>query len=190
MKSLRYLLLVLPVLLPLPIWAGETDLAATLKQPGHVIMLRHASAPGVGDPADFTLGNCATQRNLDAGGRAQARAAGEWLRRQGIRQARLYSSQWCRCLDTARLLELGPVAEMPELNNVFTHPQDREANMRKLNDFLATLPADGPLIILVTHNRNIYHLTGISTGSGEGVLLKLNPGKAPGVVGRVRFELN
>lgn len=189
MKALRHWLLVLLALPALPLaWAGEADLAAILMQPGHVIMLRHASAPGVGDPDDFSLDNCTTQRNLDSGGRAQARAAGEWLRRQGIRQARIYSSQWCRCLDTARLLDLGPFTEMPALNNVFTHPQDRESNMRKLGKFLAEQPADGPLIILVSHNRNIYHLTGVSTASGEGVLLKLNPGQAPTVVGRIRFD--
>ncbi len=185
-KALRHWLLLLLTLPALPLtWAGEADLAALLKQPGHVIMLRHASAPGIGDPAGFSLDNCASQRNLDAGGRAQARAAGEWLRRHGIRPARIYSSQWCRCLDTARLLDLGPVIEMPELNNVFTHPQDREARMRKLGEFLAGLPVNGPLIILVSHNRNIHHLTGIDTDSGEGVLLKLNAGPAPDVVGRV-----
>lgn len=187
MKVLRFLLPLLAALLPLPGWASEADLAALLQQPGHVLMLRHALAPGVGDPANFTLADCATQRNLNAEGRAQAKAAGEWLRRQGIKEARIYSSQWCRCLETARLLDLGPVAEMSELNNVFTHPQNREASMQKLNEFLASQPADGPLIIIVTHNRNIYHLTGINTGSGEGVLLKLNPGQAPGVAGRVGF---
>ena len=187
MWRLRAWLLLL-ALLPVPTaWASDANLAASLKQPGHVLMLRHALAPGIGDPSNFTLADCATQRNLNAEGRAQAKAAGEWLRRQDIKQARIYSSQWCRCLETARLLDLGPVVEMPELNNVFTHPQNRESSMRKLGEFLAAQPADGPLIILVTHNRNIYHLTGINTGSGEGVLLKLNPGQAPGVAGRVEF---
>lgn len=188
MRKLHAWLLLL-ALLPVPTaWASDANLAASLKQPGHVLMLRHALALGIGDPPDFTLGDCASQRNPSTEGRAQAKAAGEWLRRQGIKQARIYSSQWCRCLDTARLLDLGPVTEMPELNNVFTHPQNRTARpvCASLTSSSSGSP-DGPLIILVTHNRNIYHLTGINTGSGEGVLLKLNPGQAPGVTGRVGF---
>ena len=75
----------------------------------------HAAArapPGVGDPANFRLGDCATQRNLSEEGRAQAGHLGERLRAHGIQQAEVYSSQWCRCLETAGLLELGPVAEL------------------------------------------------------------------------------
>ena len=83
---------------------------------GHILMIRHALAPGTGDPANFQIGDCSTQRNLDDRGRDQARAIGDWLRSKGITSARIYSSQWCRCLETAKLLKLGPVAELPALN--------------------------------------------------------------------------
>jgi hypothetical protein len=71
--------------------------AERLREPGAVLLIRHALAPGIGDPENFQLGDCATQRNLSDEGRQQARAIGRWLRSRGIQHARVYSSQWCRC---------------------------------------------------------------------------------------------
>lgn len=87
--------------------ASESDLEARLLQGGHVLMMRHAQAPGFSDPLEFRLGDCATQRNLDQTGCEQASAVGDWLRARGINCARIYSSQWCRCLETAQLLGRG-----------------------------------------------------------------------------------
>src|SRR5688500_16468822 len=89
--------------------ADEAELFEALRTGRAAALLRHALAPGIGDPAEFRLDDCATQRNLSAAGRDQARAIGERLRAQGITQAEVYSSQWCRCLETARLLDLGAV---------------------------------------------------------------------------------
>jgi hypothetical protein len=97
--------------------------------PGQVLLIRHAEAPGTGDPEDFRLGECSTQRNLSKAGSDQARAVGDWLRDRGVERARVYSSQWCRCLETAELLDLGPVAELPGLNSFFDRPQDRGPNL-------------------------------------------------------------
>lgn len=95
--------------------AGLTPLAEVTKL-GRMLLLRHAHAPGFGDPTQFALGDCATQRNLDAAGRDQARHLGQSLRAAGVTGARTYSSQWCRALETARLLDLGPVEPLPALN--------------------------------------------------------------------------
>jgi len=181
-------MLVLGVLTPTLVTASDSDLATRLQQGGHVLMLRHALAPGFGDPPGFELDDCATQRNLDASGRAQAIAIGEWLRRQGVREAKVYSSQWCRSLETARLLNLGPVKPLPALNSFFERTHDRVGSLIALNAFFARQPADGPLIILVTHFVNIEAVAGFSVGSGEGVLLQLQVGAAPRVVGRVDFK--
>jgi len=181
-------MLVLGALMPPLATASEIDLAARLQQGGHVLMLRHTHAPGFGDPPLFQLDDCATQRNLDASGRAQAIAIGEWLRRQGVREAKVYSSQWCRSLETARLLNLGPVKPLPALNSFFERTHDRVSSLIALNAFFARQPADGPLIILVTHFVNIEAVAGFSVGSGEGVLLQLQAGAAPRVVGRVDFK--
>lgn len=167
---------------------NEIDLATRLKQGGHVLMLRHAHAPGFGDPAQFKLDDCTTQRNLDASGRAQAAAIGKWLRRQGVQSARVYSSLWCRSLETARLLDLGSVTPLPALNSFFEREHERMSSLVALNAFFARQPVDGPLIILVTHFVNIQAVAGSGVGSGEGVLLQLQAGKAPHGVGRVDFR--
>ena len=167
--------------------AGSETLVNDLKQGGHVLMIRHAYAPGTGDPANFKIGDCATQRNLDAGGRNQARNTGQWLRDRGIESARVYSSQWCRCLETAELMALGPVTELPALNSFFEKPEDREPNLSALRKFLVDQPADGPLIVLVTHYVTILGIAGEAVGSGEAVVLKLTGNGEFDILGRMGF---
>ena len=156
-----------------------------LNEGGFVIMLRHALAPGVGDPENFRVGDCTTQRNLSEQGRAQARRLGERLRAHGIDQAEVYSSQWCRCLETAELLMLGPVEQLPALNSFFTRPADRESNLQALRAFLAELPEDGPPVILVTHQVTISAIAGHGTVSGEAVVLEADGTRQPPVVGTI-----
>ena len=155
--------------------AGATadPLVDEIKTGGHVLMVRHAQAPGGGDPADFIIGDCATQRNLDDRGRTQARAMGRWLRGQGLESARVFSSQWCRCLETARLMDMGPVTELPPLNSFFQRPEDAGPNLAALQEFLSKQSVDGKLIVLVTHFVTISGITGKGVSSGEGVLLRL-----------------
>ena len=151
---------------PLPL----TELA----KPGRILMLRHAQAPGVGDPPGFRLDDCATQRNLDDSGRRQARALGIRLATAGVAAARVYSSQWCRCLETARLLQLGPVSELPALNSFFERSQGRDATIAALRAFLGSLPADGPPVVLVTHQVTINAFTSAGTPSGGGSIFQLD----------------
>jgi phosphohistidine phosphatase SixA len=168
-----------------PARAADTLPLAELARPGRVLMLRHASAPGTGDPPNFKLGDCSTQRNLDAGGRAQATELGTRLARAGIGRAKVYSSQWCRCLETARLLKLGTPAELPALNSFFGRPEDRQPNVAALRSFLAGLPVDGLPVILVTHQVTISAITGEGAVSGGGHLLELNGSGSPRVLGRI-----
>ena len=168
--------------------ADQGDLVKLLKSGGHILMIRHAYAPGSGDPACFKIGDCATQRNLNDQGRIQARAIGEWLRSKEIKEAKVYSSQWCRCQETATLLGFGPVTELPALNSVYARPQDREPNIKALKSFIATLPADGELVIFVTHFENILEITGEGVSPGEGVVLKLKKGGAFDVLGDLSFQ--
>ncbi len=174
-----------------PIMAGAdsdpAEMITRMNAGGHVLMIRHALAPGMGDPADFRIGDCSTQRNLDARGRQQARAIGSWMRSNGVSSARVYSSQWCRCLETAELLELGPVTELPALNSFYERTQDREPNLKALREFIAQQPPDGELIILVTHLVTISAIADAGVSSGEGVLLKLNRDAPYEMVGRLNF---
>jgi phosphohistidine phosphatase SixA len=165
----------------------QDTLIEQIKTGGHILMIRHAYAPGNGDPANFQIGDCSTQRNLNDRGRSQARAIGEWLRIRGIDNARIYSSQWCRCLETAMLLNLGPVVELPSLNSFYDRPQDREPNINILQEFISAQSRDGELIILVTHFVTISAITGEGVSSGEGVVLRLKDGAAYDVVGRLDF---
>jgi len=169
--------------------ANDDDLIKLMKSGGHILMIRHAYAPGSGDPANFKIGDCATQRNLDDRGRSQARAIGDWLRSKGIKDAKIYSSQWCRCLETATLLGLGPVAELPALDSFYGKPQNREPDIKALRSFIATLPDDGELIIFVTHYVNILEITGEGVSPGEGVVLKIKEGGAYDVLGILSFQL-
>lgn len=150
---------------------SESDLWARLAAGGHVAVLRHALAPGSGDPANFALGDCTTQRNLSDRGRAQARGIGAAFRRHGIESARVYSSQWCRCLETAELLGLGPVEPQPLLNSFFATREAGDEQTEALRAWLLEQPLQEPLV-LVTHQVNIRKLTGIYPGSGETVVVR------------------
>ncbi len=160
--------------------------AVELGGPGLVLMMRHAYAPGTGDPPGMRVDDCTTQRNLDETGRAQARAAGERLRAAGVAPARVLSSRWCRCLETARLLGLGAVGTAPDaLDSFFA---DRGSEVRRtaaLRALLDGLPRDGAPVVLVTHMVNITALTGIVPASGEIVALRLAPGGGFAVLGRL-----
>lgn len=167
---------------------AESDiLTDQIKDGGHILMIRHALAPGTGDPANFKIGDCSTQRNLDDRGRAQARSIGERLRSIGIEKARVYSSQWCRCLETAELINLGPVTPLPALNSFYDRPQDREPNLRALRNFLSKQTADSELLILVTHYVTISAITGKAVSSGEGVVLRVKDRGSYDVVGTMGF---
>lgn len=150
------------------------DRLAPLGEPRTVAIMRHALAPGTGDPANFRLDDCATQRNLDDRGRAQARAAGDAIRAAGIRVDRVLTSQWCRCRETAELLGLGEPEDFPALNSFFEDRSTAGDQTAALKAFLADLPPDQN-VMLVTHQVNITALTGRGVSSGEIFLLRIHP---------------
>ncbi len=146
--SLSIVLALTVLIAPFDALAGQNELVDRIKAGGHILMIRHAMAPGSGDPSNFRIGDCTTQRNLDDTGRVQAQKIGQWLRARGVESARVYSSQWCRCIETAELIGLGPVHELSALNSFYERIQDREPNIRALKDFISRQSAGGPLIIL------------------------------------------
>ena len=164
--------------------ADQAALFNALREGRAGALIRHALAPGVGDPAEFRIDDCATQRNLSDEGREQARALGERLRAEGVAAASVYSSQWCRCLETARLLDLGEVQELPALNSFFNNRLRSERQTADLRSFLRAAPPSDP-VVLVTHQINIRALTGQATRSGEIVVVALPPGEQASVLGRI-----
>jgi phosphohistidine phosphatase SixA len=153
----------------------------------YIALLRHAIAPGTGDPEGFVLRDCTTQRNLSQAGREQAARIGNRLREHGIAAAHVYASQWCRARETAELLRLGPVMELPALNSFFGESQRRDEQTHALAQWLSRRETAGPLV-LVTHQVNVTALTGVYPRSGELVIVRRAANGALQVAGTIRTE--
>jgi len=156
----------------------------SLNQSGHILLMRHALAPGTGDPENFKIEDCSTQRNLSESGRNQAKVIGQRLRNSGLSNVRVYSSQWCRCLETAKLLGLSSVAKLPALNSFFREFQKKESQTKALKTWLDSKKLDKP-IVLVTHQVNITAFTGIFPQSGEIIVVKKANGGGFETIGRL-----
>lgn len=157
-------------------WAVNTDLLNKLTDGQHILLMRHADAPGIGDPAGYQLNDCKTQRNLGERGRNQSVLIGQWLKSKGINEAQVFSSPWCRCKDTATALSLGKVVIEPSLGSFFDDmklekPQTLELE-KVINKHLKAFPKK-PLIY-VTHHVNIQAFTGKVVSVGDMVLVKVN----------------
>ena len=135
----------------------------------NVIFLRHALAPGFGDPDNFTKQDCSTQRNLNNKGRLQARLIGHYLRASKISFSEILTSEWCRCIDTAKELNLGKWETFSGLNSFFEGHEKKDKVMDKLRKKLNSLD-HSDLVLLVTHQVVILAQTGIAPKSGEMVL--------------------
>lgn len=151
-----------------PVFAHANDWDA-LSEPGAIAIMRHALAPGTGDPPNFAIGDCSTQRNLDARGREQAKSIGEAMRSRGISFDVVLSSQWCRTRETAEYLDLGPIVEAPPLNSFFRDFSTRSQQTAETRELISE--TEGRLMI-VTHQVNISALTGRSTRSGEVLVIR------------------
>jgi phosphohistidine phosphatase SixA len=140
---------------------------------GYVLLMRHALAPGVGDPPNLKVGDCSTQRNLNEEGRTQAREMGQWLQRREIKILRVESSRWCRANETAKLLNIGTVRPNKNLDSLFqetnlnSHPQTANIKKRIINHRNTR-----GLLIFVGHFVNFQAVAQTSLDSGEGVLVR------------------
>ncbi len=180
-----WLALGLSWLLHLPAAASdERNLWAALKTPGHFAIMRHALAPGTGDPSNFQLQDCATQRNLSAGGRRQAERTGAAFRSNGIVAARILSSRWCRCLETGRLLGLGPVEPFDRLNSFFQQMAAGPSQIAELREEIKKMDLSRP-VLMVTHQVVITALADVFPASGEIVVMRRMPSGALALVGRI-----
>jgi phosphohistidine phosphatase SixA len=168
---------------PVRAQSGGEEFVARLREGRCAFMLRHAqTTPGVGDPPEFRLEACATQRNLSDEGRAQARAIGAWFASRGLRPRAVRSSAWCRCKDTADLA-FSAHEVWTALNSTFGDAGAGQSARPALLKRLSGVPR-GAFEVWVTHQVNITALTGESTAMGEGVLLDAQ-GR---VVGRNAFR--
>ena len=143
---------------------------------GKVIFMHHALAPGTGDPSNFKLGDCATQRNLNEVGREQARSIGASLQKSGVVPVAIYSSQWCRCWQTAELLGLGSYNTHPGLNSFFQGIVDRKQTLELLEKLISKLDTSVGPYMFVTHQVVISAVTGFYPASGAMVVYDLANG--------------
>ena len=168
--------------------SAEDDAWAVLRA-GGLVLFRHAIAPGGGDPAGMRLGDCATQRNLDEAGRAQARRIGYAFRQAGVAVGAVLASAWCRTRETAALAFPGQARAEPAFDSFFADRGVAEARTEAARDIVLRWPGPGALVV-VTHQVNITALTAslgtaIVPASGEGVVLRRRDGGLV-VAGRIR----
>ena len=154
--------------------APAESLWPILRRGGSVILIRHASTTeGAGDPPGYTLDDCATQRNLSEAGREEAGRIGERIRAERVPIARVYTSPWCRCRDTARLA-FGKAEDWAPLGSTFDTPHlegEATATVKKrILGYSIAKPRGN--VVMVTHNVNIAALSRQSVATGEMVLMR------------------
>ncbi len=156
---------------PVPAANAAPSMWETLKEGGVVVLMRHARAPGVGDPPDFDLDDPATQRRLSDEGRAQAQAIGDLMRERSVTVEAVYHSRWDRCRETAALLGLTAPEPLPLLDSFFRTPERGPEQTWRLREFIASLDPAG-VILMVTHQVNITALTDIFPAEGEMIVVR------------------
>lgn len=156
---------------------GEALKNAVTAHGTNVIFMRHALAPGYGDPDNFDITDCSTQRNLDATGRQQAQELGQLFRASGLTLDAILSSLWCRCQDTAIEMNIGAYRTHDGLNSFFQDYVGRDETLNLLHKELSQIQSD-ELVLMVTHQVVIQAITGISPRSGGMVLYNGRTGQS------------
>jgi hypothetical protein len=166
--------------------ASDRDAESLLRTGGVVLALRHALAPGTFDPPQFKLGECSTQRNLSDDGRAQAQRIGQWFKARGLVPARVRSSPWCRCMDTAALA-FGAAESWTALGSPRGATEATNAeSLAELRRAVGLAGAQrGRFEVWVTHMFVLADLVNTNTGSGEGLVLRADAAGAPQVLARL-----
>ncbi|MBE9035273.1 histidine phosphatase family protein [aff. Roholtiella sp. LEGE 12411] len=154
---------------------------------GYVVLMRHALAPGIGDPPDFRLNDCSTQRNLSDEGKKQAIRTGKAFKSRNIQVSRVLSSQWCRCLETAKLMNLGAVEPFSALNSFFLNHATEFKQTAQVRQFILNNRNTPGVIVMITHEVNIRAIASdIYPESGESVVLRANQKNKIEVVGQIK----
>ena len=142
------------------------------KEGNKIILIRHSIAPGSGDPPNFNINDCRTQRNLSEEGVKQSKKIGKLFNKNQIKIDQVLSSQWCRCKDTARYA-FKNYKEFSALNSTFQSPHDKNAKkqIKELRDFIKKWNGNDSNLVLVTHYVIITAITDVAPRSGEIVII-------------------
>ena len=150
------------------------NLLNQLDDGGKLIFIRHAYAPGGGDPQNFNLNDCSTQRNLNNEGRKQAQYIGEFFKKNKIKIDKVLSSEWCRCKETARIA-FKNFSTNNFLNSFYSskYAKNKDKQIKMLNNYVKKFKSDKNLI-LVTHYVLISEVLNYAPSSGEIVVSDKN----------------
>ncbi len=143
-----------------------------LKDGGKIILIRHALAPGSGDPSNFKIDDCKTQRNLSQTGINQSKRIGQFFKEQKISVDKILSSQWCRCKDTAKYA-FGDYVEFSALNSTFQKPFDKNEAKQviEIKKYIKKWNSKGKNLVLVTHYSIITAISDAVPSEGELVVI-------------------
>ena len=167
MKYIKFIIIILISLTSSIKAEIDKDILASLKEGNKLIFIRHAYAPGGGDPDNFDINDCNTQRNLSDSGRQQAKNISNFFIENQINFKKVYSSEWCRCRETAKIA-FGDFETKNFLNSFFSQKfaKNRKKQMNDLNNFVDNYKYDGNLVF-VTHYVVISEALNYAPSSGE-----------------------
>ena len=167
MKYIKFIIIILISLTSSIKAEIDKDILASLKEGNKLIFIRHAYAPGGGDPNNFDINDCNTQRNLSESGRQQAKNISNFFIENQINFKKVYSSEWCRCKETAKIA-FGDFETKNFLNSFFSQKfsKNRKKQMNDLNNFVDNYKDDGNLVF-VTHYVVISEALNYAPSSGE-----------------------
>ena len=173
MKHFKIILIFFLFLLNKTSFANE-NIVEILKKGGNIIFIRHAIAPGNGDPQNFDISNCSTQRNLSKDGELQALKIGKFFKKNDIKLAKVLSSEWCRCKDTAKIA-FGNYETKNFLNSFYDErfSENKDKQILDFQKFIRNWNKTGNLV-LVTHYVVISEILDLTTSSGEIIITDTN----------------
>ena len=169
MKYLKIILIFFLFLLNKASFANE-NIVEILKKEDNIIFIRHATAPGNGDPPNFNISDCSTQRNLSKNGELQSVKIGKFFKKNDIKITKVLSSEWCRCKDTAKIA-FGNYETKNFLNSFYDErfSENKDKQILDFQKFIQNWDQSGNLV-LVTHYVVISEILDLATSSGEIVI--------------------
>ena len=174
MKFLKFYLIIFISLTSLVKADFNEKLINQLEDGGKLIFIRHAYAPGSGDPNNFNLNDCSTQRNLSDDGRKQAKYIGEFFKENKIKIDKVLSSEWCRCKETAKIA-FKNFSTNSFLNSFYSYKfaKNKIKQINALNDYVDKFKSNKNLV-LITHYVLISEVLNYGPSSGEIVVSDKN----------------
>ncbi len=173
MNHFKIIILIILFLFNHKTYADE-NIVEILKKNNNIIFIRHSLAPGTGDPENISLKDCKTQRNLNNEGIKQSKKIGNFFKKNNIKVEYVFSSEWCRCKDTA-FYAFNNYKTFNALNSFYSKKfyKNKNKQIKMLKKFIRNWDNNSNLI-LVTHYVVISEILGIAAGSGEIIISNKN----------------